>query len=536
MASVAASDPWRWSALGLFVTIAVAGCGARTGLANGHRDGGAGDDAGDAGFDAPVDAPECVTDTDCTTEDLCAPVTCAAGRCVLAPGVTCDDGDECTADSCDPLTAACANTPVTFDQDGDGYRGPRSGFEPGAPGACGDDCDDTSPDAHPGGIEICDGVDNDCNGVIDDDARYEPAGTDVQRVSSSAMKQAGVGGLVWNGSFYAATYSGQNKSWTTLVQGLGPSGQSVWPETRITNSQNDTFTGPIVWTGATFGTAWEDRRSNDYEIYFNRLDANGKKLDQDLRISNAQGFSLHPSMIWTGQEFVLFWDDARNGDQKLYAQRISVDGQRIDDNLPVSQGGGELPVVASGEHRLGVAYNFGGTLSHRIAFRTFDYDLTGGSDFLLVSGVGGVEPSVAWVGDRFVIAWATRDDLPGDSIWAATVDENGKVLQPEQRVATGADFARSQSIVSLGDRLLLVWAADQGTGNYEIYSKMLSQDLTELTPRARITRHTSDSVYPIAVFGPDGDVGVFFNGLRTSNWQTYFTRLVCRAGVAPPNP
>ena len=29
------------------------------------------------------------------------------------------------------------------------------------------DCNDETNDAHPGGIEICDGIDNDCNGVID---------------------------------------------------------------------------------------------------------------------------------------------------------------------------------------------------------------------------------------------------------------------------------------------------------------------------------------------------------------------------------
>ncbi|MFT5681813.1 MAG: hypothetical protein ACI8RZ_002731, partial [Myxococcota bacterium] len=31
------------------------------------------------------------------------------------------------------------------------------------------DCDDTSAVAYPGGIEVCDGLDNDCNGTIDDD-------------------------------------------------------------------------------------------------------------------------------------------------------------------------------------------------------------------------------------------------------------------------------------------------------------------------------------------------------------------------------
>ncbi len=43
------------------------------------------------------------------------------------------------------------------DQDGDGFK------------ASEDDCDDTNPDVNPGRSESCDGLDNDCNGEIDDD-------------------------------------------------------------------------------------------------------------------------------------------------------------------------------------------------------------------------------------------------------------------------------------------------------------------------------------------------------------------------------
>jgi hypothetical protein len=61
------------------------------------------------------------------------------------------------------------------DEDGDGFGTPQSKFpscSPEPPGgfvANGLDCDDKNPDINPSATEICDGIDNNCNGLIDDE-------------------------------------------------------------------------------------------------------------------------------------------------------------------------------------------------------------------------------------------------------------------------------------------------------------------------------------------------------------------------------
>jgi hypothetical protein len=52
---------------------------------------------------------------------------------------------------------ACSMASGTlYDEDGDGYS------------YCGSDCDDRNEDARPGGTEVCDAVDNDCDGIVDE--------------------------------------------------------------------------------------------------------------------------------------------------------------------------------------------------------------------------------------------------------------------------------------------------------------------------------------------------------------------------------
>ncbi|HEX5058107.1 MAG TPA: putative metal-binding motif-containing protein [Kofleriaceae bacterium] len=77
-----------------------------------------------------------------------------------------EDGGDDDVGSCD--------TPQTFypDADGDGYGDMAKGEEhceaPAGFIAMGGDCNDTNAAIHPDGREICDAIDNDCDGMIDD--------------------------------------------------------------------------------------------------------------------------------------------------------------------------------------------------------------------------------------------------------------------------------------------------------------------------------------------------------------------------------
>ena len=131
-----------------------------------------GDGYGDAGSSTEAcSAPSgyAADDTDCDDSD--AAVNPAASE-------VCDTIDnDCDGLVDDDDTAVGGTTTWSMDYDGDGYGGARvsvsaclapSGYV-AVTGTADTDCDDGDASAYPGATELCDGVDNNCDGTVDED-------------------------------------------------------------------------------------------------------------------------------------------------------------------------------------------------------------------------------------------------------------------------------------------------------------------------------------------------------------------------------
>ncbi len=498
----------------------VLGCGAKTGAKEGKSlelldNSGGYAEVGDA----------CSDEADCIAEDACFPLTCSGDVCTERAPVECDDSDPCTEDFCAPETGVCSFVPLTPDRDEDGHRAPLPGFAPGASGSCGDDCDDTSDAAHPGGVETCDGVDNDCNGVVDDNHSFFPSNLGPTLLSEG--EEAGLGGISHNGDHYAVSLSyddGHKQTQLAAVDGAGEIQYAV--DVALTNS--DTLAGPVIWTGSTFATAWEDRRDDDYEIYFNRFDRDGNKLGPDLRVSTGRGFSLHPTLTLLGSSYLVAWGDERNGEFQVFAARIDRDGVLLDPegvNLTPDVVGADSPALAVGTQNIGLTF-VSQAHDKRILFRSLSHDLSTLGELRVISDDKSTGGGITFSRDNYLITWTVHDVIPGDAVWGTVVDATGSILIAPRKLTESAEFARSHGLLDLGDRLMLFWA--QLEESYDIFFRLISPELDPLTEAQRLTTTVGDALGPAPEFGNDGQIGVAYTDMTGGAPKVYFTTLDCR--------
>ena len=185
----------------------------------------------------------------------CASHDCVPSGCVTVPGPDCDDGDpdvrpEATEicngrdDDCNGVVdeEACPVLTYWCDRDGDGARD----LEPSGtcrrflcvPPECrtepGNDCDDGNPDVRPGASETCNGLDDDCDGVV------EPAWLCPDRVFHCDRDGDGHVSLEASGSCQA---------WACV-----PSGCQEVPGEDCNDMDSAVFPG----TGEDCGTPWDD--------------------------------------------------------------------------------------------------------------------------------------------------------------------------------------------------------------------------------------------------------------------------------------
>jgi hypothetical protein len=509
----------------------VLACGSRTGLPPGGLSTGGSEGVAGAAF-----VPECTVAADCPQPPpgRCGAAACTDGICLLDLGQQCDDGDPCTVDSC--AASGCMFVDGRVDADGDGAFATGTSADPKAALGCGKDCDDSTDEIFPGAIELCDGLDNDCNRIVDDGTQLQVSGTQPIQVSPADAEHADASALAFDGESFGASIT----SWMGRSQGqfqqLTAQGQLLGPPQRVAHVNAAAYGGSLVWSGERYLTAYQDaRQGQNYEIYFDLLNRKGERLIEDLRVTKAEDYSLRPSVVWTGAEGLLVWDDRRyedlGGTSVIFGQRVSIEGKLLGGNLQLSPDGleAESASVALSDSGVGITFtSLGADDVVRAKFMTTSRALDDVSAVTNIDFENADEPVVTALNDEYVVTFHQFDGVSyGSSIFGVAIGKNG-VMRAPQSMTVGAAHAQGNATYSYGDRFVMVWADDRD-GSYQLYAQTFDQKLAPISQRLRVTTTKTDTRGAAIAASADGGLGVLYTDENNGKPKAFFTRLDCKA-------
>ena len=336
-------------------------------------------------------------------------------------------------------------------------------------------------------------------------------------------------------------------------------------------------------TGAEYLAVWEDHRSGDgLEVVGQRIGALLGTINwHDFNVSVPLDTQEEPAVVYNAvdQQYLVVWQDLRDGDWDIYAQIVLTSGIPITDNIVVQdeannlveaavahstasdsylvvwndQNGGNIEeravstagalgsvhsVVVDGSQPA-IAYNSTAD-EYLIVFKSSSSDISGRraatdgtfpSTAFTISVDAAIQssPHVAYnaTDDEYLVVWSDERSDQGD-VYGKRVDANETLLSSDFVIAAAAD---AQSVPSVDwnnddDEYLVVWHdyRDSGTTGADVYGRRVGSDSSLLGSEIVLCDIAEDQQYPSVLYIDDYDrYSIVWQDARniSSDWDIY---------------
>lgn len=289
--------------------------------------------------------------------------------------------------------------------------------------------------------------------------------------------------------------------------------------------------------------AWCDSRGSDFDIYAERIGAEGNILwnTGGVEICIADGNQLKPQLIPDGAGgAIIIWSDFRGSEYDIYAQRVNANGRTLwaDNGLAVCLANGSqgsLQIIPEGNGKAIISWDDPRSGSYRAIYAQ-RIDTTGAmhwaaNGILLCSSVGNqYAPQIAVDGEGgIVITW--RDLRAGNNdVYAQRIDTLGNIQWTAECVAVCSETGDQQFPIITADGAggtIIAWT-DYRTGIADIYAQRIdASGSAQWTPNGIgiCTIAGKDQyIYGIVTDGTGGAI-ISLEDRRSDNFDIYAQRV-----------
>jgi hypothetical protein len=190
-------------------------------------------------------------------------------------------------------------------------------------------------------------------------------------------------------------------------------------EIRLTSAEGESVKPAFVWGDDGYGVVWSDYRGDvvGSEIYFTRIDENGVKLTDNIKITNTPDLiSTNPEIVWNGTEFVIVYaeyDSNVSMSTDIKFVRLNKDGSKASSEILVkSESGITIPDMAWDGSGYGIIWR---TPSNSNAKTYFSYvdsnDSIKTSEVRVLTEIASDQTDIIWDGKMFGIVYRQAQEF-----------------------------------------------------------------------------------------------------------------------------
>jgi len=310
----------------------------------------------------------------------------------------------------------------------------------------------------------------------------------------------------------------------------------------ITKSSRSQFSPVIGCDGTDFLVVWEDDRNGCTDIYGARVTPSGDVLDPTgIAIAQAPGWQYDPVLAFDGSDYLVVWQDYRNSldDPDIYGARVTPEGAVLDPT------GIAISDAPNRQYHPALAFGGGNYLVIWQDYRNESYDLYGtrvDTDGNVLNTDGIVicqavnwqcRPVMTFDGANFFAVWEDYRNTPGlPDVYGARIKTDGTVLDSNGLAITQAQNGQYDPAIAFdGTNLLVVWEDGRRSVWPDIYGTRVKTDGTVLDVfDIAISTASKDQFAPALAF--DGtNYLVVWEDYRSSNNPDIYGARVSPAGV-----